>query len=179
LVIWEQAFAPETNGLNINISKDTARPIWFRINLQYLIGTRMVYAHGLRLDPREINLGTCHRRKSNCSLKGCGIADRNSSRAVGEVDLFTRANGALDEKAATRIEANNTFSCESHIFSYVRSSFDLNDGLDNLFIGDDFFCNDVAPLEKQRAFLGDHGLDRALSRFMCGCCRRRRSRSFT
>ena len=67
-----------------------------------------VYAHGLSLDPREINSGTCHWGKPKCSKKSCGIADRNPARAVGENDLFAGLDGPFDGEVATRFEAKNT-----------------------------------------------------------------------
>ena len=92
-------------------------------------------------------------------MKRCGVADRNPARAVGEIDSLVGLDGPFDGEVATRLEAKNTCSSKSHAFGYVSSPFDLNDGNDNLFIGDDSFCNNVSPLEKQRAFLGDQGLD--------------------
>jgi hypothetical protein len=64
----------------------------------------------------------------------------------------------FDGEVATRLEGKNTSSSKSHAVSYVSSPVDLNDGNDNVFFRDDSFCNNFSPLEKQRAFLGDHGL---------------------
>ena len=91
--------------------------------------------------------------------------------AVGERDLLAGLDGPFDGEVATRLQAKNTSSSKSHAFSYVSSPFDLNDGNDILFIGDDAFCNNVSSLEKQGAFLADKGLkiDReAWGR--CCCC---------
>ena len=76
-------------------------------------------------------------------------------------------DGPFDGEMATRIKAKNTVASKSHAFSYVSSPFDLNDRNDNPLVGIDAFCNNVSPLEKQRAFLGDQGLE--LSR-LGACC---------
>ena len=68
----------------------------------------------------------------------------------------------------TRFEAKNTSSSKSHTFSYVSGSFDLNDGSDNRLVGCDSFRNNVSPLEKQRAFLADKGLEISREAFGVG-----------
>src|SRR5215475_4435510 len=150
---WEQALL--TNGLNINLSKDIARLIWSRIKPQYSTAAQRPYALGLSLDPREFHSSTCHWGKPKCSKKRCGVADRNSARTIGENDSLAGLDGPFNGEVATRIKAKNTFSSKSHAFSYVSSPFDLNDRNDSAFVGDDSFCDNVSPLEKQRAFLGD------------------------
>ena len=60
---------------------------------------------------------------------------------------------------ATRIKAKNTVASKTHVFGYVSSPFDLNDRNDSPLVGIEAFCNNVSPLEKQRAFLGDQGLE--------------------
>ena len=44
-------------------------------------------------------------------------------------------DGPLNGEVATSFEGKNTSSSKSHAFSYVSSSFDLNDRNDNVFFG--------------------------------------------
>ena len=90
------------------------------------------------------------------TLWGCGS---KLDRCGRQSDLLAGLDSPFDGEVPTRFEAKNTSSSKSHTFSYVSGSFDLNDGSDNRLVGCDSFRNNVSPLEKQRAFLADKGLE--------------------